>query len=83
MAEAKYRGAYLALRRAWSSVVARGEARCAEPICLMPTRHIPPGSKWDLSHDPTGTVILGPSHRSCVTDPREQPAAMPPGRTAS
>lgn len=62
MAAPKYSGYYLAIRKAWAPVVARGEATCHEPICLMPTRTIYPGSKWALSHDPSGTVILGPSH---------------------
>lgn len=65
MADAKYSGTYLAIRRAWAPVVARGEATCHEPVCLMPTRVINPGSKWDLCHDTTGTQILGPGHRKC------------------
>ena len=63
--DAKYGTAYQAIRRAWAPVVARGEATCHEPVCLKPTRAITPGSSWDLSHNPTGTVILGPSHRRC------------------
>lgn len=62
---AKYGPTYKAIRRAWTAVVARGEASCHEPLCLMPSRAIHPGSRWDLSHDPTGTRILGPSHRGC------------------
>lgn len=71
----KYSGYYLAIRRAWAPVVARGEATCHEPVCLKDTRAIHPGSSWDLSHDPTGTVILGPSHRSCVTDQKVRSGA--------
>lgn len=67
MAATKYSGTYLAIRKAWAPVVARGEATCHEPICLMPTRAIAPGSRWHLSHDPTGTMILGPSHMRCNT----------------
>lgn len=67
MAKAKYTGMYREIRRAWAGVVAAGEATCHEPICLMPTRHIVPGSRWHLSHDPTGTTILGPSHAKCNT----------------
>ena len=63
--DAKYGTAYQAIRRAWAPVVARGEATCHEPVCLMPTRAIRPGSRWHLSHDPTGTRILGPSHGRC------------------
>lgn len=65
MAKAKYTGAYLALRRAYAPVVARGEAVCSEPVCVMQSRHIVPGSRWHLSHDETGTVVLGPSHAKC------------------
>ena len=65
MAHPKYTGTYLAIRRAWAPIVARGEATCHEPVCLHPTRDIHPDARWDLSHDPSGTVILGPSHRRC------------------
>lgn len=65
MTKPKYTGTYLALRRAWTPVVARGEATCHEPICLMPTRAIAPGSKWDLCHTPDGKTITGPGHRRC------------------
>lgn len=65
MAAPKYRGTYLAIRKAWAPVVARGEATCHELICLMGTRVITPGSSWDLAHDTTGTQILGPAHRRC------------------
>ena len=60
----KYNAAYLAIRRAWAPVVARGEATCHEPICLMPSRDIAPGARWDLSHGPAGT-LRGPSHPAC------------------
>lgn len=52
-------------RAKWAPVVEAGEAHCVEPICLMATRWIPPGTPWHLSHDPTGTIWLGPSHRRC------------------
>ena len=65
MAAPKYSGYYLAIRKAWAPVIARGEGRCHETICLMPTRTITPGSKWDLCHDTTGTTIIGPGHRRC------------------
>ena len=67
MTAPKYGTSYQAIRKAWAPVVARGDATCHEPICLMPTRAITPGSRWHLSHDPTGTVILGPSHQRCNT----------------
>ena len=56
---------YLTTRKALAPVVEAGQAYCSEPRCLMRTRWIPPGAPWDLSHDTTGTVILGPSHRRC------------------
>ena len=65
MAKPKYTGPYLAIRKAWAPVVARGDGTCHETICLMATRAITPGSSWDLAHDPTGTQILGPAHRRC------------------
>jgi hypothetical protein len=61
----KYSGTYLAIRRAWAPVVARGEATCHETVCLYPSRAIHPASRWDLCHDTTGTQILGPGHRKC------------------
>lgn len=61
----KYGATYQAIRRAYAAVVERGEATCSEPICLLPSRTIRPGSKWHLSHDITGTRILGPSHVRC------------------
>lgn len=64
MADPRYRGTYLAIRKAWDPVVARGDASCHEPICLMPARRITPGTRWDLSHGPDGS-ILGPSHPLC------------------
>ncbi len=65
MTDPRYGPTYQAIRRTWAAVVEQGEASCHEPICLMPTRHIAPGSKWHLSHDITGTRILGPSHARC------------------
>lgn len=52
-------------RQRWAPVVAAGDAYCAEPVCLMPDRWIPPDSEWHLSHDPTGTITIGPSHARC------------------
>lgn len=58
----EYRRAYVELRRAQQ----RGEwLTCVEPRCLMPSRSIAPTDAASISHDPTGTVILGPSHLHC------------------
>lgn len=46
--------------------VDRGEAYCAEVICLMPSRWIEPGTPWDLAHDRSGaSLYLGPAHAKC------------------
>jgi hypothetical protein len=58
----EYRAAYSALRRAQQA----GEwFTCVEPICKMPSRDIAPWQRASISHDPSGTVILGPSHLRC------------------
>lgn len=56
---------YLLERKRLGPIVAAGEAWCSEPRCLMRTRWIQPGSPWHLSHDPSGQVLLGPSHARC------------------
>lgn len=38
---------------------------CAEPVCTQRTRAIAPTDKASVSHDPTGTVIIGYSHLPC------------------
>lgn len=69
MSKPRYRHAHQQERERWRPVVAAGEAMCAEPICLFKSRLIPahwaPTQLWHLSHDPTGTVTIGPSHRRC------------------
>lgn len=51
--------------------VTTGQAFCVEPRCLLPSRWIPPWFAdvkprlWSVSHDTTGTVVLGPSHKRC------------------
>lgn len=57
-------------RAAWSRVVKAGDAWCAEVVCLMESRWIPPDSRWHLAHDhsdPTGQRYLGPAHERCNT----------------
>lgn len=69
MTSPQYRHAHQQEREGWRLVIARGGARCAEPVCLLPSRLIPAEwadtQLWHLSHDPTGTVTIGPSHRRC------------------
>lgn len=58
----EYRAAYAELRRAQA---AEQWLVCVEPVCKQPTRDIAPWHRASISHDPTGTVILGPSHLGC------------------
>lgn len=63
--DGKYGYAHRMERKKWEPVVAAGNAQCSEPVCLMRSRWIYPNERWHLSHDPTGTAYLGPSHRRC------------------
>lgn len=70
MTQAKYNTAeHKAQRETWTPVVEAGDAWCAEPLCLEERdgrgRWIQPGSPWDVAHDTTGTVYLGPAHARC------------------
>lgn len=65
MSKPQYRYAHQQERKRWKPVVDSGQARCAEPICLMPSRWIPPGSRWHLSHDAATGKWIGPSHERC------------------
>lgn len=69
MSEPQYRYRHQQERKRWAPVVEAGQAYCAEPVCVVlqagGSRWIPPGSAWHLSHDPTGTVWIGPSHARC------------------
>lgn len=58
----EYRAAYRALVNAQRA----GQwLTCVEPRCIKPTRAIAPTERASISHDPTGTLILGPSHLTC------------------
>jgi hypothetical protein len=52
-------------RERWRPVVEAGNARCAELICLLPTRTINPGAPWDLAHNRQTGAYRGPAHRRC------------------
>lgn len=54
-----------ALRARWASEVAAGRAYCAEVVCIMSDRWIPPGSAWDLAHGATRQTYRGPAHMRC------------------
>lgn len=65
MAKPRYRYAHQQERKRLEPLVAAGEAYCVEPICVMPTRWIAPGTPWDVCHDPTGSTTTGPGHARC------------------
>jgi hypothetical protein len=54
-----------AARKRYTALVKAGQGWCAQPVCVMGSRWIPPGALWDVGHDDSGTVILGPTHRAC------------------
>ncbi len=53
------------LRARWKPVVDAGHGICHAAICLMPTRHITPGTPWHLGHTPDRTAWTGPEHERC------------------
>ncbi len=68
MAEPRYRYAHQQERERWRPIVAAGDAYCAEPLCLMKSRWIPPWTPsrlWHVCHDPSGTRVIGVGHRRC------------------
>src|SRR6266702_8176699 len=52
-------------RAKWKLLVDGGHGVCCEPICLMSSRWIPPGSEWHLAHTDDGTAVKGVSHKIC------------------
>lgn len=75
-------------RQRWEPIVEAGRAQCAESICLMPSRVIHPGDRWELAHTPDRTGYLGPAHYLCnrkepqhrgrADEPRRWPIYEPP-----
>lgn len=63
--ERGYGWAHQKERRRLKPVVDAGNAWCAQPICLMPTRWITPGTPWALGHNDTRTAWIGPVHAIC------------------
>jgi hypothetical protein len=58
----EYVAAYKAIKRAQAA----GQVLvCVEPVCVHRTRAILPAMRASVSHDTSGTVILGPSHLKC------------------
>lgn len=69
-AERGYGGPHQQERARWKPTVERGEAWCAEVVCLEQqdgrSRWIRPGTSWDLAHDRANPGrYLGPAHRRC------------------
>lgn len=68
-ASAEHRGARAKLK----PVIESGQGWCVQGLselnssgaCLYSTRYIPPGTAWDVAHDDSGTVIIGPAHAKC------------------
>ena len=58
----EYRAAYAELRKMQAAGV---WLVCVEPVCKFRTRDIAPHHRASISHDPSGLVILGPSHLRC------------------
>jgi hypothetical protein len=63
--ERGYGNMHAKLRRQLAPIVARGDAYCMEPVCLMVTRHIPAGTPWDLAHNRETGGYRGPAHQRC------------------
>lgn len=65
----KYGTEHARNRAALKPIVDSGRAICAEPRCVIEerggSRLIHPGTRWHVSHDPTGTITIGPSHHQC------------------
>lgn len=70
MAAAKYNTAeHKHLRAEYGKQIAAGYGWCVEPICLMPSRVIPPdtpSTEWHVPHNEDGVTYRGgPAHRAC------------------
>jgi hypothetical protein len=57
------------LRAQWEPLVDAGRVNCHATICLEElngrTRHIHPGTPWDLGHTPDRAAWTGPEHQRC------------------
>lgn len=69
MPKAKYGWAHQQQKETWRPAVDAGHEDCREPVCLEEIdglgRRIQPGTAWDLCHDPSGEVVIGPGHARC------------------
>jgi hypothetical protein len=66
-ANAKYRDPEYARarKRLMAELERKGVGRCAEIICVMPTRIITPKMKLHLCHNPDGITLAGMGHARC------------------
>ena len=68
MADPRYNTAeHKRLRARYRKAIEAGQGWCAETICLMLSRWIPPGSDWHLAHHDDGVNYKGPAHARCNT----------------
>jgi len=65
MPKPQYNGAHRVERERLRPAVEAGQANCANPRCVMPTRWIAPGDRWDLGHTADGKGYRGPEHSKC------------------
>ena len=64
-AERGYGTAHRKERARLAPYVQAGEAMCMQPVCVMPTRWIEPGTRWALGHNDARTAWIGPVHERC------------------
>ena len=72
MAAAKYNTAeHKRLRAQYGRQIAAGQGWCVEPVCVMPSRYIAPGTAstdWHVPHNEDGVTYRGgPAHMRCNT----------------
>jgi hypothetical protein len=65
MAGIRYSSPHQRERATWEPVINAGQGICAQPVCIKPSRHIKPGTPWDLAHTADGTAYHGPAHMAC------------------
>jgi hypothetical protein len=63
--ERGYGSKHQQLRDQWTPKVTAGLVNCHAVVCVESSRHIRPGSDWDLGHTPDRTRWTGPEHQRC------------------
>lgn len=64
-AERGYGSEHRRMRESLRPVIERGDGWCMAAVCIMPSRWIAPGSRWDLGHLPDRSGWLGACHQAC------------------